>query len=299
MLPVCSQERLIGVISMGFHEPLPEPVDEQLDWVQALVNQAAAALSNAQLYQQLETQAAELSRAYNELQEIDCLRAQLVQNVGHELRTPLSLIKGYVELLVSGDLGHVASSQQAALKIIRERTATLARLIHNLMMLQSVPREALAIAPVSIIEIVQQVLVEFRHSAEEARIVFREEFPSELPLTLGDRERLELALGHLVDNAIKFSPGGGTVTLRAWADEEMVYVSVTDEGIGISIDSLGRIFERFYQVDGSTRRRFGGMGIGLALVWEIVELHDGEVQVESEPGKGSVFTVSLPRADVS
>ena len=143
------------------------------------------------------------------------------------------------------------------------------------------------------------MLVEFRHSAEAARIVFREEFPSELPLMLGDRERLELALGHLVDNAIKFSPGGGAVTLRAWADEKMVYVSVTDEGIGISIDSLGRIFERFYQVDGSTRRRFGGMGIGLALVWEIVELHEGEVQVESEPGKGSVFTVSLPRADVS
>jgi GAF domain-containing protein len=299
MLPVCSQERLIGVISMGFHEPLPEPVDEQLDWIQALVNQAAAALANAQLYQQLETQAAELSRAYNELQEIDRLRAQLVQNVGHELRTPLSLIKGYVELLVSGDLGRVASSQQAALKIIRERTATLARLIHNLMMLQSVPREALAIAPVSIVEIVQQVLIEFRHSAEEARIVFREEFPSELPPTLGDRERLELALGHLVDNAIKFSPGGGTVTLRAWADEKMVYISVTDEGIGISIDSLGRIFERFYQVDGSTRRRFGGMGIGLALVWEIVELHEGEVQVESEPGKGSVFTISLPRADIA
>ena len=101
-----------------------------------------------------------------------------------------------------------------------------------------------------------------------------------------------------MDNAIKFSPGGGIVTLKAWAVERVVCISVADEGIGISSDSMGRIFERFYQVDGSTKRRYGGMGVGLALVWEVVELHDGEVRVESEPGEGSTFTISLPRADV-
>jgi signal transduction histidine kinase len=111
---------------------------------------------------------------------------------------------------------------------------------------------------------------------------------------LGDQERLELAFGHLVENAIKFSPGGGIVTLRARADGAMVLVSISDEGIGISPDSLGRIFERFYQVDGSTRRRFGGMGIGLALVWEIAEMHGGNVRVESEPGEGSTFSIVLP-----
>jgi signal transduction histidine kinase len=118
-----------------------------------------------------------------------------------------------------------------------------------------------------------------------------------LPLVMGDQERLELVFGHLMENAIKFSPNGGTVTLRAWADEKMVRVSIVDEGIGISPSLLSRIFERFYQVDGSTKRRFGGMGIGLALVWEIIEVHGGSVQVESEPGKGSTFTVSLPVLD--
>jgi len=137
-------------------------------------------------------------------------------------------------------------------------------------------------------------LAEFQNSAKEAGVAFQEELPEELPLTLGDQERLELIFGHLVENAIKFSPNGGTVTLRAWADEEMICVSVTDGGIGISPDLLGRIFERFYQVDGSTKRRFGGMGVGLALVWEIVEAHGGNVRVESEPGKGSTFTVALP-----
>jgi signal transduction histidine kinase len=269
-------------------------VEDQLDWTQALVNQAAAAVANAQLYQVLDRQATELAQAYNELQEIDRLRAQLVQNVSHELRTPLSLIKGYVELLIDGDLGRILDSQRAALQVIRERTASLSRLIHNLTMLQSVPREALNMATISLVDIVRQVMAEFQKVAAESGVVFSEELPEDLPLVLGDQERLELAFGHLVDNAIKFSPDGGIVAFRAWIDQEMVHVSVADEGIGISPDSLGRIFERFYQVDGSTRRRFGGMGIGLALVWEIVEVHGGSVRVESTPGKGSTFTVVLP-----
>jgi GAF domain-containing protein/anti-sigma regulatory factor (Ser/Thr protein kinase) len=261
-----------------------------------LAGQLGMTLENARLYRRLETQAAELAQAYNELQEIDRLRAQLVQNVSHELRTPLGLIKGYVELMVAGDLGRILDSQQAALQVIRERIATLTRLINNLTMLQAVPREALILAPVSVVEVVQQVLKEFRRSADKAGIVFEESLPVGLPSVVGDRERLELVFGHLVDNAIKFSPEGGPVVLQAQADQEMVRVSITDAGIGIPPDRLDRIFERFYQVNGSTKRRFGGMGVGLALVWEIVEAHGGTVGVESEPGKGSTFTVALPRA---
>ena len=297
VLPMFGQEGLAGAVTLGLYEPLPTPVDDQLDWAQALINQAAAAVANAQLYQRLEKQAAELAQAYNELQEIDSMRAQMVQNVSHELRTPLSLIKGYVELLIEGDLGQIVESQRAALQVIRERTASLSRLIHNLMMLQAIPSEMLNLASVSLIELVRRVLTEFHNSAKKASVTFQEDLPEELPPIMGDQERLELVFGHLVENAIKFSPNGGTVTLRAWADEKMVQVSISDEGIGISPSLLSRIFERFYQVDGSTKRRFGGMGIGLALVWEIIEVHGGSVQVESEPGKGSTFTVSLPEMD--
>jgi signal transduction histidine kinase/putative methionine-R-sulfoxide reductase with GAF domain len=297
VLPMFGQEGLVGSVTLGFYEPLPKPVDDQLDWAQALVNQAAAAVANAQLYQKLEKQTTELVQAYNELQEVDRLRTQMVQNVSHELRTPLSLIKGYVELLIEGDLGQIVESQRAALQVIRERTASLSRLIHNLMMLQSIPSEMLSLVPISLAELARRVLTDFSNTAREAGVTFQEKVPEELPLALGDQERLELVFGHLVENAIKFSPDGGTVTLRVWADEEMVRVSVTDEGIGISPDVLDRIFERFYQVDGSTKRRFGGMGIGLALVWEIIEAHNGNVQVESEPGRGSTFTVALPIVD--
>jgi len=198
-------------------------------------------------------------------------------------------------LLLEGSLGRTLDSQQAVLQIVRERTSTLSRLIHNLTMLQTVPREVLALAPVSVVEVVQHVLTKFRRSAEEAGIVFMKELPAELPPVLGDWERLELVFGHLVDNAIKFSPDGGTVSVCTWADREMVYVSVSDEGIGIPPEHWNRIFERFYQVDGTAKRRFGGMGVGLALVWEIVEAHGRTVAVESEPGGGSTFTIALPQ----
>lgn len=296
ILPMLSQERLVGIASLRFREPLPEPVGDQLDWAQTLVNQAAAALTSAQLYQQLELQAKELARAYHELQEIDHLRTELVQNVSHELRTPLGLVKGYVELLIDGDLGEITNGQQAALQVIHERTATLSRLINNLTMLQAIPREALALAPLAMGEVIEGVLSGFQGVAGETGIVFRQDVPEDLPFVIGDRDRLELVLGHLVDNAIKFSPGGGAITLRAWADPETVSVSIADEGIGIPPEHLDRIFERFYQIDGSTKRRFGGMGVGLALVWEIVEAHGGSVGVESEPGRGSTFTITLLQA---
>jgi signal transduction histidine kinase len=112
----------------------------------------------------------------------------------------------------------------------------------------------------------------------------------------GDAQRLEQVLHHLLDNAIKFSPDGGTVRLSLDREEDQVCVRVEDEGIGLPGDQWERIFDRFYQVDGSLTRRYGGTGVGLALVREVVEAHGGGVWVESEgiPGRGSTFTVFLP-----
>ena len=296
-VPVRIRDRVVAVLDVGSLQVGAFGEDE-LRLFTTIAGQLGVTLESARLYQRLEAQTAELSQAYSELQETNRLRTELVQNVGHELRTPLSLIQGYVELLLDGDLGRILDSQRGALQVIHERSATLARLIYNLTMLQAVPRGALALAPVSVVEVVQRALAGFWRSAEKAGITFREELPAAgLPPVMGDQERLELLFGHLVGNAIKFSPDGGTVTVRAWADGNQVYVSVADEGIGIAPDHLSHVFERFYQVDGTTKRRFGGMGVGLALVWEIVEAHGGTAMVESEPGEGSTFTVALPRAE--
>jgi GAF domain-containing protein/anti-sigma regulatory factor (Ser/Thr protein kinase) len=295
LLPMISQDTVVGVTWLGRTEPLHEQVEEQLGWAQTLVNQAAAALSNSQLCEQLATQAKELSQAYDELQEISRLRTELVQNVSHEFRTPLSLMQGYTELMLDGTLGKVSEKQLGALQTIRDRAATLARLVHNLTMLQVVPREALALSQVSVSEAAQAVVDDFESPAKEAGITLEVHLEESLPHVLGDRERLELVIYHLTENAIKFSPDGGAVSIRSWSDETHVYVSVEDTGIGISPEHLHRIFERFYQVDGTTTRRFGGLGLGLALVWEVVEAHGGSVQASSEPGKGSKFVVKLPR----
>ncbi len=292
--PLIVRDKVVGVMSAQSPQPYAFNEDHWRLFC-GIADQVAIAVENARLYRRLEAQAMELARAYDELREIDRLRVQLVQNVSHEFRTPLSLIKGYTELLLAQELGSISESQQAALQIIRERTGTLSRLVHNLMMLRSAPREVMTLALISLVEVARHVLAEYQRPTEEAGIVLREELPTELPPVLGDQEQIKLALGHLVDNAIKFSPGGGTVTVRAWDDRSKVYVSVTDEGIGIPTEHLGRIFERFYQVNGSTKRRFGGVGIGLAVVCEIVEAHGGKVTVESELGKGSTFTIWLPR----
>ncbi len=162
-------------------------------------------------------------------------------------------------------------------------------------MLPRVPREALAMEPICLNEILQRVCNEFRLRADRNDLRFRMDLSDDMPSIKGDQQRLELVFSHLLDNAVKFSPNGGTITIRGWWDEDHVYVSIQDQGVGIPSEHLDRIFERFYQVDGSASRQFSGMGVGLALVWEIVEAHSGSVDVESHPGAGSTFTVTFPR----
>ncbi|OQY24683.1 MAG: hypothetical protein B6I35_00965 [Anaerolineaceae bacterium 4572_32.2] len=282
-VPVRIADRIAAILHAESTQAGAFGEDELLLFV-TIAGQLGVTLHNAQLYSQL--------------QETDRLRTELVQNVGHELRTPLGIIKGYVELLRDGDLGPILDDQQSALQIVHGRIVALSRLIHNLTVLQTLPREALTLAPISLVEVVQRALEEFRVSAARANITFLENLPTtlpdKLPDVIGDREQLELAFGHLLDNAIKFSPNGGTVTIRAWAERSVVCVSIADEGIGILSEHLDRIFERFYQVDGSASRRFGGMGVGLALVWEIIEAHGGTVSVDSEAREGSTFIVALP-----
>jgi signal transduction histidine kinase len=292
-VPLLFGDRVIGILALdkgtpGFYTA------EHARVALTFAGQAAIAIENAQLYQQIEDQSGRLKEAIRELQELDRLRNQLVQNVSHELRTPLTLIQGYAELLINEDLGPLAAAQCNAIEMIHERAVILARLIYNLTALQAIPREALALVPLSLTEVIRQVLNDYRQLAARSDVRFDLDMAQDLPLIRADRERLALAFLHLIDNAIKFSPDGGTVWIRAWSEKGVVCLSVRDEGIGIAPEHIGRVFERFYQADGSTTRRFGGMGVGLALVWEIVEAHGGEVDVTSEVGRGSIFTVRLP-----
>ena len=264
--------------------------------LEMLADQIAVAIENARLYETTQRHVDELMHAYKELQETAHLRTELVQNVSHELRTPLSLIHGYTELLLQGDMGALADEQMEALEIILARSNNLARLIHDLTMLRIIPRMTLNIEAISIVEVVRRQIEDFRLYAESNGVTFEDEMPDHLPPIQGDRERLAMVFSHLIENGIKFNPGGGVVNVQAWESGDYIQIPIADDGIGISAEHIDRIFERFYQVDGSASRRFSGMGVGLALVWEIVEAHSGAVSVESDPGVGSTFTVILPLA---
>ncbi|MBN1178480.1 MAG: GAF domain-containing protein [Anaerolineae bacterium] len=292
-IPLATGDRIVGAIAASL-PPDYRLTDGEMRTLEAIGRQVGIALANARLYKELEGQTEKLHRAFTQLEQLDQLRNQIAQNVSHELRTPLTLIQGYTELLVNGDLGTVSPAQQDALETIHDRAVALSQIVYTLTSLQALPREALALRPLLLAEVVEELLGDYAKRAERAGVHFERDFSPGLPPIMVDRDRLRLALLHLIDNAIKFSPGGGRIWVRVWRENSHLYVSIKDEGVGIAPEHMSMIFERFYQADGSSTRRFGGMGVGLALVWEVVEAHGGGVSVDSEPGKGSTFTVSIP-----
>lgn len=228
-------------------------------------------------------------------EDLERIQRELIQNLTHELRTPLSFIQGYSELLIAGDLGPLSEAQRAALEIIHDRALVLSRVIRNLTALMVPPHESIAFAPVSMQEVVMEALGHYRPLTQEAGIQIEVELPDDLPPIIGDRQYLLLALSQLVDNAIKFSPDGGRVQIRGWMEGEWFYLSIQDQGTGIAAEHLDRIFDRFYQADGSTTRRFSGVGLGLTIVRATAEAHGGRVWATSEGvDKGSIFTLALP-----
>lgn len=293
--PLLYGDRVIGMVTLDKHEP-GFYTREHARVAMSFAGQAAIAIENARLYQQLEERSAELAAALRKLRNLDHLREEMIQNVSHELRTPLMLIYGYVGLLLSEELGPLQPAQRSALRVVYERTQTLAQSIGNLTTLRVICPEGMVIAPIPLADAVNLVVGYYTRRAKHSGVRILTAVPANLPLILADHEHLLLALSQLVDNAIKFSPQGGTVRISAWSEEEWVKLAVQDEGIGIPQEHLDHIFERFYQVNGSTTRRFGGMGVGLSLVREIMEAHRGWVSVESKMGRGSTFTLAFRRA---
>ena len=295
--PLVVGERLAGLLQLSSRQD--EAYDEQAQrLVLTVANQVATAVENAQLYQAVREHATNLEEAYKQLQEVDKLKDELIQNVSHELRTPLTFVKGYVQLMREGELGPLTEDQRKALEVMARKTDHLARLVSDIVTLETVSRETLDIKPIDLGQLAQMALDGCRPAALEAGIELRAEIPEELPPVLADWARISEVFDNLLANAIKFSPDGGTITIRIKEQQNKLRVEVSDTGIGIPREKLNRVFDRFYQVDGSTRRRFGGAGLGLAIVKRIVESHGGEVGVESKLGEGSTFHFTLPKASL-
>jgi len=294
-VPMLVGDRAIGVICVQAYRPYAYGEEEQL-LLLTIADQVAVAVENARLYEDLIEHAVDLERAYGQLKVADRLKDEIVQNVSHELRTPLTFIKGYVQLLASRELGPLTEAQQGSLDVVLRKTKHLDRLIGDIITLEVVGPETLNLEPLDLGALAQAEVESCRLAATEAGIQLRVEIPPKLPRVLADWSRVGEVFENLLANAIKFSPGGGTITVRVREESDCLRAEVLDTGIGIPKEKLSLIFERFYQVDGSPRRRFGGVGLGLTIARRIVEAHGGEMGVQSEVGKGSTFYFTLPKS---
>jgi two-component system phosphate regulon sensor histidine kinase PhoR len=223
-------------------------------------------------------------------------RSEFVANVSHELKTPLTSIRGFVETLAEGALEDPSRAKNF-LSIIHEHTLRLEKLINGLLDLARLENRELAvqIRSVDLRKIAEKIHSLFENDVRSKGLTFEVDIPPALAPVSADEEKLEQALGNLVQNAIKFTPSGGRVRISVSQGERDTVVAVSDTGIGISPEHQARIFERFYRVDKSRSREQGGTGLGLSIVKHIAQAHGGEVRVESEAGKGSTFSLSLPR----
>lgn len=253
--------------------------------------------ANHTLEQRVIQRTVELQEALDKLSEFDRMKSNFISNISHELRTPLTHIKGYEELLLAGVMGSLSDQQTSALKVIQQSTERLERLIEDLISFSLVSKGEirLKLVPINLNALILNVVRHSNMKAQEKLVSISSNLPDSEVTCIGDEEKISWVLLQLIDNAIKFTPEKGKVSVEMTTDEQISTLSVTDTGIGIPEDRMEEIFEPFHQLDGSATRRYGGTGLGLTLVRQIVEAHQSKVVVRSRIGVGSTFEFSLRR----
>jgi signal transduction histidine kinase len=257
---------------------------------------SALQASNRSLERRVEERTAELQKALERVSELSQLKANFIANISHELRTPLTHIKGYIELLISASLGPLTDEQKHALEVSQQSTIRLETLIDDLIMVSMASRGELSIkqSAVDICRLVNLTVKSYGGVARRREVHLQAAVEENMPLVQADSQKIAWVLGQLVDNGIKFTPSGGSVTISIKREgENLVIVSVIDTGIGIPSNRLQDIFESFHQLDGSSTRQYNGTGLGLSLVRQIVEAHGSMLEVQSMEGHGSAFKFPL------
>jgi signal transduction histidine kinase len=265
---------------------------ETLDQViTELIIQLRSALqsSNRNLEQRVRERTSDLNDALNSLSELSQMKANFVSNISHELRTPLTHIKGYIELLVSESLGSITEEQRHALSVSQRATGKLEDMIEDLIMFSLASRGEMSmkLESVDIRRVVTLLGKTAARKAGDRGVLLEVNAPQTIPFVQADGEKISWVVNQLLDNGIKFTPSGGSVTLLLEEEgKNLVQVIVRDTGVGIPQNRLNEIFEPFHQLDGSSTRRFGGTGLGMSLVRQIIEAHGSLLDVKSAKAKG-------------
>lgn len=235
--------------------------------------------------------ASELAEAYQKLAEQDLARREFLSNIAHELRTPLMVASGNLQILQKGILK--GEQLAAGIDTVARNVQQIVTLVNDILFLQEMDLVLPDFQKVDMNEIGYTVVGRYAATAQDRNISLRFTPSPNLPPIWGDPKSLERALMALVDNAIKFSPQSGNVKINLNKNDTHVLVSVEDQGIGIAKENLARIFDRFYHLDRSGDQLYGGIGLGLAVSRQVIQQHQGSLDVVSTPGKGSTFTMTL------
>jgi len=290
------KQALIGqvLVEHGFitQDVLTQAVTQQIFQLHDALRQA-----NATLEQRVKDRTRELELAYEKLSELATLKANFISNISHELRTPLTHIKGYINLLLEGDLEGFQSDQQYALQVIQKATERLSRLIEDLILYSTSETSSLQVTSedFDVVEVGKKVIEQNGNPAKAKKITLKLETYEEPVAVNSDKEKVLWVINQLVDNAIKFTAPGGTVSIRIHSENDRVKVEISDSGMGIPPEKIEEIFEPFHQLDESTTRLQGGTGLGLSLARKIVEALDSSLSVTSSLGRGSTFSFLLNR----
>ncbi len=272
-------------------ESLDQAVTEQI-----LQLRSALQAANRNLEARVKERTAELQDALERLAELNQLKANFISNISHELRTPLTHVKGYLELLVTETLGPLTEEQRSALQVSGRSASRLEDLIEDLIMfsLASHGELSLKLEEIDIVPLIDLLSRSAVQKAEGRGVKLDVHVQPGLPRVQADSQKLNWVLTQLVDNGIKFTPSGGRVQVSVKEDSNhLVLITVSDTGIGIPSHRMKELFEPFHQLDGSSTRRYGGVGLGLSLVRQIVEAHGSLLDVHSEAGMGTTFKFPL------
>ena len=243
--------------------------------------------------EELRVRASELAQAYQKLAEQELARRDFLTNVAHELRTPLMSASGYLQLLQKGAMS--GGQLQTAVDTVDRNVRQIVTLVNDILFLQEMDLVLSEFQPVDLGEVSRNVVEKYKGKAADKKIALTLRGSQNLPTIPGDARSLERALMALVDNALKFSPHGGDVEIQIESTREKLLVMVRDQGIGIASEALPRIFDRFYHIERHDNDLYSGIGLGLAIARQVIEQHNGALEVSSTPGKGSVFTMTFKR----
>ncbi len=246
--------------------------------------------------EKLREYADELSKMNKELQSVDRMKSELLSNVSHELRTPLTSIKGYSDLLMEGTLGEMNYQQLKAVNTVIRNTERLRRLVDSLLYVSMAEVENIKydFSKIDVLEVIDNAVTDMTIPVTEKKINVLIHVQEDVPQIEADAKKIADMLTNVLDNAVKFTPSMGKISISARKEGEMVHISVEDTGIGIPAELVPHLFQKFYQIDPSIRRKYGGTGLGLFISRNIVEAHKGKIWIESEDSQGTTVHILLP-----